>query len=180
MSYKTFEAQAAADKARREGHKLRRECVYCGKSDERTLRGLTRCAACYEREKARRPEQARRIYAFRKQNGLCTKCGKRDAYTMNGRSACADCAERYAEWQRKRYGWKPRERFPEEPEPEIPAAERPDYGMCVFCKAPLAGRKKSNGEPVRVCERCWQRCAENAAAAKRAWYAKRAAREGGG
>jgi len=159
--YATFERQAAAQKSRYEKKKALGICADCGKPDERTRSGLTRCAECYRRGRERGREYARMLYAERKGRGLCVMCGKEDAYTMIGRSMCADCCERDRERQRKKHGWKPRgERI--EKETKIPAWERPAYGLCYFCGEPVAGRVKSNGEPVRTCERCWQRCMENA------------------
>lgn len=171
--YKTYEAKAAAEKARYEKRKELRVCVDCGKQDSRTLRGLTRCDMCYEKAKKCTREGRRSLYALRKRIGICVSCGREDAFTMNGRSMCAECCEKDAERQRRRHGWKPREKISEKLKSKIPSWERPAYGLCFFCGAPVTARVKANGENVRVCETCWQRCVKNAANAKKAWYEKR-------
>lgn len=172
--YKTFEAQAAAHAARYYRLKAAGVCTSCGIPDERTGRGCARCQACYDKTKDRRREYSRMVYAERKSRGVCTYCGKVDAYTMVGRSLCAECCEKDLERQRKRHGWKPRE-SKSRGMPNIPAWERPSYGLCYYCGEPVADRVKNNGKRVHTCERCWQRCRNNAKNAKVAWYEKRRA-----
>lgn len=172
--YATFDKAAAAQHLRYMRKKAACICVDCKKQDDRTLRGLTKCQACYERDKAGGKSRAKQLRIDRREWGVCTKCGKADAYTQSGRGYCSVCCEAERVKQRARFGYQPRKEE-REAVPEIPARERYNYGMCYFCRAPLADRRKDNGERVRVCESCWQRCAENARNAKKAWYEKREA-----
>lgn len=168
--YATYEKQAAARRARYEKRKAAHLCVNCGKADERTEKGRARCEACYKKNKARQAEYQKMLRKERAAWGVCTECGKTDAFTMSGRKLCSECAEKECVRERKRRGSKEREEKKKEI-PEIPWWERPSYGMCSYCGAPLANRSKSNGERVRVCEQCWQRARRNvdiALAAKRA------------
>lgn len=164
--YATYEKQAAARRARYEKLKAAHLCVNCGKADARTEKGRTRCEACYQKEKIKQLRYQRKLRKERAAWGVCTECGKTDAFTMNGRKLCSECADKNTE----RHGYPGRE-GKRESIPKIPRWERPSYGMCYFCGAPLAERSKNNGERVRVCERCWQRARRNvdiALAAKRA------------
>lgn len=39
--------------------------------------------------RAKRSQEQKEIYQFRKEHGLCTRCGKNDA--LNGMTLCKDC-----------------------------------------------------------------------------------------
>ena len=94
-------------KQKRKDNKL---CVECGKQDNRTLQGLTRCTECserakeyYKRCKEKNPDSFKNKNADKqkwrellRKNHLCLDCKKMDAYTLNGRPKCAECAEKDA------------------------------------------------------------------------------------
>lgn len=69
-----------------------RKCVKCGKQDEWTLRGRSRCAACAAAEKA--GDHFREKYHTRKAEHRCTSCGKQDERTLNGMTRCEACSLR--------------------------------------------------------------------------------------
>lgn len=164
--YKTYEAEAAAHSARYYLHKRLRICVDCGKTDERTQRGLARCGECNAKQTANKRTYNRMVYAERKSRQQCGMCGKRDAYTLAGRALCAECADKCAERKRRKHGFERRETIKPIDNYAIPAIERVSFGMCFFCGDKLADRVKNNGEQVHVCERCWQRCSERAKTAR--------------
>lgn len=164
--YKTYEAEAAAHSTRYYQLKSAGVCVECRRADERTARGLTRCAECNAKQTMSKRPHNRMVYAERKSRQQCGMCGKKDAYTMAGRALCAECAVKCAERKRRRYGFNQREAIKPIEMPPIPAIERPSYGLCFFCGNPITDRKRNNGEPARTCERCWQRCNESAKAAR--------------
>lgn len=90
--------------------KEQHRCNVCGRQDERTLKGMVKCAICAERDKAsyrRRKELHPEVFQkknaeqqlWRKQlreNHLCVDCSKQDAFTLGGRPKCAACAEKDA------------------------------------------------------------------------------------
>lgn len=78
--------------ANRQAHGL---CVMCGKEDERTRNGNTRCAACAKKHAQTIRE---RTEALRKM-GRCTVCGKNKE--DDGWSLCPACRERSREQTRK-------------------------------------------------------------------------------
>lgn len=165
--YKTYEAEAAAHSARYYRLKSMGVCVECKKADERTERGLARCAECNAKQTVRKRPYNRMVYAERKSRQQCGVCGKKDAYTMAGRALCAGCAAKCAERKRRRYGFNRRENIRPAEIPLIPATERASYGLCYFCGDPVTDRKRNNGEPVHTCERCWQRCNESVELARK-------------
>lgn len=75
-------------------------CVQCGCQDERTLKGMVRCAKCSEA--CKRNMKNRNQYL--KEHQRCIRCGERDAFTIAGRCYCAECAEKTRassrEWDR--------------------------------------------------------------------------------
>lgn len=76
-----------ASKARRDYLRSRKRCTNCGKQDELTLNGRSRCEACREREIEYSRKNHRRIRernniscaqrrARKKAEGLCGVCGR--------------------------------------------------------------------------------------------------------
>lgn len=72
-------------------------CVQCGKQDERTLSGLTRCAECA----ARISEGAIIRKKERLSKGLCEQCGKNPVEPY--RRKCRECLDKANEYNRSRY-----------------------------------------------------------------------------
>lgn len=85
-------------------------CVACGRQDERTIKGLVKCAVCAEKDKEwyrRSKKQSPEKYAqknvekqdWRKQlreNHLCVDCSQQDAFTLGGRPKCEACTKKDA------------------------------------------------------------------------------------
>lgn len=120
------ELQAARSEKRKRKKQIRKEnhqCTVCGAQDERTLAGLTRCAACAERQK----EQNRKFKAAKEglsgapeprpvpdpvpaakeqatlqplwaPPGHCVKCGRKDDRTAGGCVTCNVCATKAKEY----------------------------------------------------------------------------------
>lgn len=132
-------------------------CVQCGKSDERTLSGRTRCVECFAKQcakpqKPKTPEQRAITDAnkkawkeLRRKNHLCTECGEKDAFTLNGRALCAVCANKAAVRRRKSYAKNPE---PAKERARRYTAERAAAGLCTIC-----GKKKAD-EGFKTCIDC--------------------------
>ena len=74
------------------------QCVYCGKADDRTKNGKTRCAEC----NALNTERARGMRYLWRQAHRCTSCGRKmpdDWYYV----ACPICRERNLKRTRAAY-----------------------------------------------------------------------------
>ena len=120
-------------------------CVRCG--CEKALPGRTLCYECTEKNSeahaeyraahlSHEKEWHRQHRARLKEAGICTACRKREA--REGRTECALCAEKHKKRSRalrvsKGVG--------------ISRSERPAYGMCYTCGAPI-------GEGERLCGAC--------------------------
>lgn len=149
-----------ARKRWRERMKQEGRCQNCGRQDEKTLAGRSRCTVCAgkdnRRDKARLdadPEKRSRKNAEKREwtrqlkaNHLCVDCKQQDAYTLNGRARCFECAEKYARECRER-----RAKAPDaynEAQRELRARWR-ENGKCTNC-----GQEKPSWEHHRVCVAC--------------------------
>lgn len=79
-------ATAEYNKRFREKRKEKNLCAMCGKQDERTLAGYTRCNSCAEKL---------RQYGHKlKEQHRCTKCGEQDDRTLAGKTRCEFCSQK--------------------------------------------------------------------------------------
>lgn len=96
-----------------------KRCTQCGKQDDRTLAGRTRCNECNaktyvprenrsERQLLNEKRRRQEIRQERVEAGLCRECGKEDYLTLRGSHVCVACkrihkeaAKRYAESGKK-------------------------------------------------------------------------------
>ena len=104
--------ESARQKARREARKRNKQCITCGKQDERTLSGLVHCIACREKRHIRfkkyyATEYGKEMNRIRhrrtndrlREQGICIRCCKNPL--VPGRSYCPDCIKEYTEYNRK-------------------------------------------------------------------------------
>lgn len=77
-------------------------CGTCGRQDERTLAGYTRCAECYAKayrktqvktdaQKRRGVQRKKELRQKRAEEWRCKWCGNQDYLTLRGRPLCASC-----------------------------------------------------------------------------------------
>lgn len=108
-----------ATRARNKRHYIKMlnegRCVNCGKEDDYTRNGRSRCAACNEKyrysgKKTMTPEQREQDNAnkrewikMRKDAHVCIYCGKQDRRTINGMSSCLQCGKSRSDYNRKNY-----------------------------------------------------------------------------
>jgi len=148
-----------------------RRCTACGKQDERTLRGNTRCFECYDKRK----EQAERAKGTEKhrdqtharcgkakeqrqqraEQKLCTNCGKPLAVLDAGYKQCCEC--RAKERKRKAKHFKPKNR-----------ARWPEMGLCWQCAAPLDPTLQSWHGKSKLCPKCYERACNHAEKGRKA------------
>lgn len=93
-------------------YKAQKRCICCGRQDERTLQGLTRCADCREKQrvskekyrkthKAQNDEYREKYREKCRAEHRCVDCGKQDARTLAGHSACYECLRKRTERTRR-------------------------------------------------------------------------------
>lgn len=68
----------------------RKQCMFCGVQDARTLAGRHDCIQCAKKKRANRVK----LEQYRKDNGLCTSCGMGDSRTREGKVLCQKCTDR--------------------------------------------------------------------------------------
>ena len=91
--------------------------------------------------------------AWLKKHCFCADCKKQDAYTLSGHYRCFECLEK-----RRKTAI---EYIRHEKTPEI--NRRKEEGFCHLCGSPwMEGFTKWGGEPIRLCERCYQNLLRNA------------------
>ena len=131
-------------------------CVCCGKTDERTERGLRYCLECAERHKnayKRKPKSAKqrkRENADKREwrekclrLGICSACGTKDKRTVNGYEFCVTCAAKKNKWQRDHYDKEKKNAYYK--------ARRDKWreqGLCTYC-----GGKKEDSD-MMMCINC--------------------------
>lgn len=154
-------AKSERDKANRAYLRARGRCIRCAGQDAFTIGGRALCAECCEKERRWYAENYAKLREAhivaererreqRRAAGLCTQCGtKKSAGTLY--ALCDKCRARgRLKEESKRRG----RGIP-------PHAERFAMGECVNCGAPPAERIGSNGQPVRICESCYQKSLRN-------------------
>lgn len=138
-------------------------CVDCGKVDDYTRKGRSRCKICNNRHQ--RPERKtmtreqrdeenanKREWArMRKEAHLCIECGKQDKRTLNGKCQCLQCAKKKNDRRRetrdpahekelreaRKARWVEAGRCSQCGGPK----EEPDKAMCATCKVKHKMRK---------------------------------------
>lgn len=90
---------------------------------------------------------------------LCTECGKKDAYTMVGHPRCFD----HTHYRHN----SPIEYIPEQKPKEEP---KDTEGRCHLCGKPyMDGVGKWTGEPIKLCERCYQNLCKSSEKGRKAY-----------
>lgn len=88
--------------------RLEKRCLNCGKQDERTLSGMSRCQSCADKENRMQRERMdaapqkraaknaaqREWRRMLRERCLCVDCKKQDAYTLNGHARCFECSQK--------------------------------------------------------------------------------------
>ena len=126
-------------------------CVNCGK--ERACIGSILCPDCWEKynlrnrkyyknhkEECKKNNSAngKKLYWYRRENGLCTKCGKK---AVANKSLCISCLTK------KRLTKDPRWNN------DIDRSERPAFGLCYVCGKPLKSHEK-------LCDECYEKASK--------------------
>lgn len=146
-----------------------KRCVNCGKQDERTLAGKTRCQTCAERDSFRWKErmdaapQKRVVKNIAQQewrkmlreSHLCVDCKKQDAYTLNGHARCFECSFKNSKQackvakvnqeKRKIDAKARRDRWRESGKCTRCGRVKPPYDLhmtCAACRAKMNARRK--------------------------------------
>lgn len=157
-----------AARARNKRHYLKMlaegRCCQCGKADELTRGGRSRCAACnakaHKRDKKPLTEEQRaegnaikREWAkMRKDAHLCIDCGRKDARTINGKCQCLQCAKKRADRSRELWDYDHEKELREARQARWKAAglcsncghpkEEPDKALCINCRVRAKMRKE--------------------------------------
>ena len=158
-------------------------CVNCGKADDFTRQGRSRCKACNERyhhngkknmtqEQRDRENTYKREWAqMRKDAHVCIECGTKDRRTLDGRCQCLQCAKKRADRQREKWDYARKKEQRDARKAKWKAAglcsncgrEREDetYAMCALCRLNYqlrsAKRKIAKGwQPRGYNGRCYQ------------------------
>lgn len=149
-----------ARKRWRERMRQEKRCMNCGKQDDKTLAGRSKCAVCARKDNQRGKEhldanpekrsekniEKRERYQWLKTNHLCIDCKQQDAYTLNGRARCFECAEKYARKCREQRAKAP-DKY-SKAKRELRATWR-ENGKCTNC-----GRKKPSWDHHGYCITC--------------------------
>lgn len=158
----------AATRARNKRHYLKMlkegRCCQCGKADELTRAGRSRCAVCnakaHKREKKPLTDEQRaegnaikRDWAkMLKDAHLCVDCRRKDARTVKGMSRCLQCSKKRANRSRELWDYEHKKELREARQARWKAAglcsncghekEEPDKSMCIDCRLRAKLRKE--------------------------------------
>ena len=162
--YKTSPQRRATNK--RHYMKMLKEgrCVDCGKADELTQQGRSRCAVCNEKHKrpvkktmtqerrdmenANKREWSRMLRTL----NLCVDCGRKDGRTLDGKCRCRECANKRAVRRKETWDYEHEKELRDaRKQRRIEAGlctecggekEEPDKKMCINCQVRWKMRKE--------------------------------------
>lgn len=126
-------------------------CVNCG--IERACIGIILCPDCWEKSNLRNRKyyethkeevlknnriNGKKLYWYRRENGLCTKCGHK---AVKDKSLCLSCITKKRRKKDPRWN------------NDLDRNERPSYGLCYVCAKPLNKYEK-------LCDECYEKAKE--------------------